>query len=286
MLEALFIENAFWQSSATQWLRQALMQAAAAQGMQLLVRSNADFLRGDSFEGLPAIALFWDKDVRLASLLEAKGLRLFNPAEAIRICDDKTLTYVALQDLDIPMPDTLLCPMTFPAVGYTGFDFIQDTADQLGLPFVIKEGCGSFGQQVYLVKTIEEARALLNAAAGKPLLFQRFIKESTGRDVRAYVVGGEVVASMMRVTSSGDFRANIASGGHAHQHILSQEEECIALTVCRHLRLDFAGVDLLLSKDGPLLCEVNSNAHFQALQELSGHNPAVEIIGLLKAWQA
>ena len=286
MLEALFIENAFWQSSATHWLKQTLMQAAAAQGMQLLVRSNADFLRGGSLDDLPPLALFWDKDVRLANLLEAKGLRLFNQAEAIRICDDKTLTYVALQSLDVPMPDTLLCPTTYPAVGYNRFDFIQHVADRLGFPFVVKEGFGSFGQQVYLVHTVEAAQAQLQAAAGKPLLFQRFIRESAGRDVRVYVVGGEVIASMMRVNTSGDFRANIASGGQARLHILSVEEESLALAVCCHLRLDFAGVDLLESHDGPLLCEVNSNAHFQALRELSGRNPADNIIGLLKAWRA
>jgi RimK family alpha-L-glutamate ligase len=286
MLEALYIENAFWQSSATRWLRQTLMQAAEEQGMHLQVRSNADFLRNGSLEDLPPLALFWDKDVRLAGFLEAKGLRLFNQAEAIRICDDKTLTYIALQNLDVPMPDTLLCPTTFPAVGYTRFDFIRDAAEQLGIPFVIKEGFGSFGQQVYLVHTLEEAQDLIQAAAGKPLLFQRFIRECAGRDVRAYVVGGEVVASMMRVNTSGDFRANIASGGQAHLHTLSAEEKRIALAACRHLRLDFAGVDLLESDNGPLLCEVNSNAHFQALRELCGRNPADNIIGLLKAWRA
>ncbi len=286
MRKALFIENAFWVSPATKWLRQTFMQAAAAQGMQLTARTNADFLRKGSFEGLPPLALFWDKDVRLANLLETKGMRLFNQAEAVRICDDKTLTYTALQGLDIPMPETLLCPMTFPGVGYSSFDFIRDAADRLGLPFIVKEGCGSFGQQVYLVSKTEEAQELLCAAAGKPMLFQRFIKESAGRDVRVYVVGGRIVAAMMRVNNSGDFRANIASGGQAQHYRLSREEERIALAVCRHLRLDFAGVDLLESKEGPLLCEVNSNAHFRALEELSGCRPADEIITLMKAWPA
>ncbi len=286
MQEALYIENAFWQSSDTQWLKQTLMQAAESQGLRLLVRSNADFLRSGSLEDLPSLVLFWDKDVRLANMLEAKGHRLFNRADAIRICDDKTLTYTALQGLYVPMPDTLLCPITFPAVGYTRYEFIRDAAQRLGFPFVVKEGCGSFGQQVYLAHTFEQAQALVNTAAGKPMLFQKFIRESAGRDVRAYIVGGEVVASMTRVNTSGDFRANIASGGQARLHKLSTAEKELALAVCRHLRLDFAGVDLLESKDGPLLCEVNSNAHFRALRDLSGKNPADNIISLLKAWRA
>ncbi len=114
------------------------------------------------------------------------------------------------------------------------------------------------------------------------MLFQRFIKESAGRDLRLYVVGGRVVAAMERVNHSGDFRANIAGGGSARPHKVSAQEEELALLACRHLGLDFGGIDLLQSKDGPVLCEVNSNAHFQALRELSGVDPADHILSLIK----
>ena len=282
MKEALYIDNAFWQSKGTEGLRETLTEAALRQGITLAHRTNADFLKEGSFSRLPPAALFWDKDQRLAASLEAAGLRLFNPQEAIRLCDDKTLTYLHLKHQGIPMPDTLLCPFTFGNVGYTRMDFVEDAALRLGLPFVIKAGCGSFGAQVFLAHTVEEAAQRTRTLAGEPVLFQRFIKESAGRDLRLYVVGGKVIAAMERVNLAGDFRANIAIGGSANRHEASEEESAIALSACEKLGLDFGGVDLLQSKDGPLLCEVNSNAHFAALTELCGINPADHIIALLK----
>lgn len=282
MKEALFIENAFWQSNGTESLRHTLTEAARRQGLGLKVRTNADFLKAGSLENLPPAALFWDKDQRLAQLLERSGIRLFNAAEAIRLCDDKTLTYLYLKDWGIPMPDTLLCPYTFESVGYKRMDFIADAAQRLGLPFVIKAGFGSFGAQVFLAHTQQEAEQIIGRLAGEPILFQRFIKESAGRDLRLFVVGSEVVAAMERVNNAGDFRANIASGGSARTHDVSPEERRIALSACEKLGLDFGGVDLLASKEGPLLCEVNSNAHFDALRKLSGINPADHIISLMK----
>ena len=282
MKEALYVDNAFWRSEATESLRQTLAQAALRQGIKLAHRTNADFLKEDSFTRLPPAALFWDKDQRLAKTLESEGLRLFNPSEAIRLCDDKTLTWLHLKDQGIPMPDTMLCPFTFGNVGYTRTEFIEDAAQRLGLPFVIKAGCGSFGAQVFLAHTVDEAAQRVRAMAGEPVLFQRFIKESAGRDLRLYVVGGRVIAAMERVNLAGDFRANIAGGGSANRHEVSAEESAIALSACEKLGLDFGGVDLLISKDGPLLCEVNSNAHFTALRELCGINPADYIIARLK----
>lgn len=281
-MQAYYIENAFWHSDATEDLKHSLVSEARRQGVDLLPRSNADFLSPDSFLQGPKAALFWDKDIRLASRMQGAGLRLFNSAKAIAVCDDKTLTWLALKSTGIAMPDTLLVPATFPNVGYEHADFLQQAADLLGLPMVIKEGCGSFGQQVYLVNTVTEARAILHKHAGAPLLMQRFIQESAGRDVRAYVVGGRVVASILRENNTGDFRASIYGGGTARPHALTPQEEHMALSACKALKLAFGGVDMLLSKDGPLLCEVNSNAHFRALRDITGIDPARPIITLLR----
>lgn len=280
MKEALFIENAFYQSEGTRTLREKLVQAAERLGLKLLARSNADFLSRESFNNLPTAALFWDKDLLLADQLEEAGLRLFNPSRAIGLCDDKTLSYLHLRGRGISMPETLLCPLTYPLVGFTRTDFLTEVADRLGLPFIIKEGMGSFGQQVYLANSIEEARHVLSTARS-PLLFQAFISESAGRDLRLYVVGDEVVAAMQRINLKGDFRANINHGGEARPNKPSKEEEELALRACRALGLDFGGVDLLLGRDGPLLCEVNSNAHFHALEAVSGRSPADAIAALM-----
>lgn len=277
-MQAYYIENAFWYSEGTQELRRSLVEEAARQGLTLHCRTNADFVEPDSLLGAPPAALFWDKDIRLAMRMEAAGMRLYNTAQAIQVCDDKTLTWLKLQHTGIPMPDTLLVPATFASVGYLHSQFLEQAADVLGLPFVVKEGCGSFGQQVYLAHTVEQAAALLARHAGASMLLQRFVQESAGRDVRAYLVGGRVVASILRQSHSGDFRANIAGGGSAKRYTLSQQEEQVALDACRHLGLDFGGVDLLFGAEGPLLCEVNSNAHFRALREVTGVDPAQHII--------
>ena len=144
---------------------ESLTFAAEHAGIRLIPRTNASFIHLPEKAILPDFALFFDKDIRLALQLEMLGLRLFNSAKAIKVCDDKTLTYLMLKPAGLPMPETILCPQTFPELGYGDMSFIDTVAESLSYPFVIKEGCGSFGQQVYLAGGQEEARAILPASA-------------------------------------------------------------------------------------------------------------------------
>lgn len=281
MKTGLFIRSAYLNAPSFTHIEDELCAAARHQGVRLMVRKNDGFFSAEALAGLPAAGIFWDKDVRLARLLESEGVRLLNTARAIALCDDKTFTYLALKGR-IPMPDTLLCPLSYEGAGVPDVSYADAVAERLGFPFIIKEGRGSFGQQVYLAHNMEEARQTLQAIGPKPALCQRFIAESTGRDVRAYVVGGRVIAAMQRINETGDFRANIGAGGTAIPHLLSEEAERMSIRACELLGLDFAGVDLLFSKDGPLLCEVNSNAHFAALEKVTGISPAPFIIERLK----
>ena len=281
MLHGWLIGNGFMKSAAFERLYAVLESAAKACGVLLTRRYNDEFcpFSGALFDAAPDFVLFWDKDVRLARQMEKQGLRLFNSAESIALCDDKTLTYLALQGA-VPMPETILAPLTF--TDYGAGDFLDRVAECLSYPYVMKEGLGSFGQQVYLIHEKSEALTLLNRIGEKPVLFQKFIRESAGCDVRVYVVGGRCTAAMERRSPTGDFRANIGGGGTAFQHALSAEEERIALLSAKRLGLTFGGVDLLMSENGPLLCEVNSNAHFAALSALTGVNPAINILEEVK----
>lgn len=281
-MRGILVVNAFWKSNSMSRVQAALCAAAAGLGIALSVRTNAQLLC--ALPPLRPLAeeeadfyLFWDKDVRLALQLEGLGKRVFNPAKSIALCDDKTLTHLALCRLHVPMPQTILCPQTFPAVGYPESDFLAQVGAALSYPLVIKEGCGSFGQQVYLAHTEAEARQILSKTAGAPLLFQRFIRESAGQDIRLYMVGGECAAAMRRVNDR-DFRANIQIGGRAEKYAPTAEEIALAAAACRGLGLHFAGVDLLPSQEGPLLCEVNSNAHFTALSALTHVDVAERIL--------
>jgi len=280
-MKGILVVNAFWQGASMKEMEGQLCRAAKKAGVELMVRTNADLLCVLPPVGLLGdedadFYLFWDKDVRLALQLEMLGKRVFNPARSIALCDDKTLTHLALAKANLPMPKTILCPQTFPSLGYSSTDFLSQVEAVLSYPMVVKEGCGSFGQQVYLAKSRDDILPILKKAAGTPLLFQEYVEECRGQDLRLYMVGGKCAAAMRRVNDS-DFRANIQIGGHAERYVPVEEEVALAARACEALGLDFAGVDLLKSKKGPLICEVNSNAHFTALSALTGVDVAERI---------
>ena len=207
---------------------------------------------------------------------------VFNSARAIALCDDKTLTFLCLERAGVPQPETVLCPKTFPGLGYGDMGFVEKIGQDLGWPLVVKEGMGSFGREVYLCHNAREARERLEGIDDKPALLQRFIAASAGRDKRLFVVGGRVTAAIERRNLQGDFRANIENGGQARPVIPTGEEERLALDACRALGLDFGGVDLLDDSGTPLVCEVNSNAHFAGLMAATGVNPADEIMDYIR----
>lgn len=278
-MRGYLVTNAYLRGGSFQALRALFADAAARLNITLLPRTNEEllFLPRDGC----AFALFYDKDIRLAAHLEQSGVRVFNSARVIALCDDKTLTHLALAGR-LPVPDTVLCPQTYPGLGLGDMAFIAQAGEQLGWPMVIKEGCGSFGQQVYLAKNADAARAILRALDNRPALMQRFIAESAGRDARLFVVGGRVIAAIMRRNDRGDFRANIENGGNAIAYTPSADETRLAAEACALLGLDFAGVDILFGRDGPLLCEVNSNAHFAGLLSATGVNPAMHILTYIR----
>ena len=282
MKQAWLVVNAFLHSDSFVGMEKVLLDSAREAGIHLTRKTNADFIRPDSLVGAPAAALFFDKDLRLAKRMEMAGLRLLNSEAAIGVCDDKTLTTLVLEQAGIAQPKTILSPKSYPGVGYDGMAFLQEVAAQLAFPLVVKEGKGSFGQQVYLAHTMAQLKQLLSQFGDRELLFQHFVRETAGKDLRLYVVGGEVVAAIRRQNNEGDFRANLANGSTAHNYTPTAEETRLALASCAACKVDFAGVDLLQSKQGPLVCEVNSNAHFLGLMEVTGVNPARAIMRLLK----
>lgn len=235
----------------------------AIDGGQVSLRRGLD-------RALPDFVVFWDKDVRLGMQLEAMGLRLFNPAQVIAICDDKSLTHITLANQGIRMPKTVIAPLVFPGHEEPDAHFLEYVQEELCFPMVVKESFGSFGAQVYLACDSAELRALHANLLCKPHLYQELIASSYGRDVRIQVVGGEAVASVMRM-SDNDFRANVTNGGRMVPYAPPCEFVDMAIRCSRVIGADFAGVDLLFGPDGePVLCEVNSNAHFKNLHQCTG----------------
>lgn len=278
------IINGFLREEKFFSLYSALKQSADKAGLQLELKTNielmCDIASGKTVanETLPPFAIFWDKDVRLAKTLEAAGMKLFNSASAIELCDDKSLTHIALMNR-VPQPKTVLIPLTFPRVGYTDCTFLEKIADYLGFPFVIKQCFGSFGAGVYLAGNMEEAKAALMKTAGGAAIAQQYIASSFARDIRAYIVGDKVAAAMLRHNESGDFRANVAQGGKADAYALNEAQAALAVKTAQLLGCTFAGVDLLFGENGEMtVCEVNSNAHFAGISAATGVNIADKIM--------
>ncbi len=218
-------------------------------------------------------AIYLDKDPYVASMLEDTGLRLFNKADAIRLCDDKMLTYLSLSDKGIKMPKTISGPLR-----YSKKDsdvFLKRIEASFSFPIVVKENYGSLGRNVYLVQNKTELKELENRLSYSPRLYQELVASSFGVDNRIIVIGGRAIAWMKRKSDNGDFRSNIALGGHGEGVNLPQNYIMMAENCAKILGLDYAGIDILNGPDGePILCEVNSNAFIKGIEEVTGINVA------------
>ncbi|MCR5303177.1 MAG: RimK family alpha-L-glutamate ligase [Lachnospiraceae bacterium] len=277
--------NSFAQTDDSQALFGLLKDAAEEKGVELITRRTVDLTCPVGEEGemeLPDFVIFWDKDVLLARRLEQAGLRLFNSASAIETCDSKALCAIALSRENVPAPRTYISPKTFEYFGYNDLSFLSEYGESLGYPYVIKEEFGSFGLNVSLVKNREEAAERVEKMGFRTFVAQEYIEESAGHDLRCYVVGDRVVASMLRENKN-DFRSNIFQGGQGTAYEISPEEEELAVMACRAVGCDFCGVDILVGEGiSPLVCEVNSNAHFTGLLRCTGINMAPHIIGYVR----
>ena len=149
-----------------------------------------------------------------------------------------------------------------------------------GLPVVVKVTQGTQGQGVFLRHTLRETGNLVQGllVTGKAVLIQEYIAESHGKDIRALVVGGKVVASMRRKARGREFRSNYHLNGTVEKVEISDEYAEVACRAARVLGLNVAGVDLLEGNDGPLVLEVNSSPGLEGIEKASGVNIAGAII--------
>ncbi len=148
-----------------------------------------------------------------------------------------------------------------------------------GAPVIIKIARGTHGRGVVLAETRKAALAVMQAfnAEGVNFLVQEYIAESRGEDIRAFVVNGKVVASMMRKSSEDDFRSNLHQGGEGRIVKLSDVERRTAQKAAKTIGLTIAGVDMLRSDRGPLVLEVNASPGF-GIEKVTGRNVAASII--------
>ncbi|KDE40707.1 MAG: 30S ribosomal protein S6--L-glutamate ligase [Nitrincola lacisaponensis] len=164
-------------------------------------------------------------------------------------------------------------------------DDIEDLLSIVGgAPAVIKLLEGTQGVGVVLAETNQAAESVIQAFMGlkQHILVQEFIKEAKGSDIRAFVVGGKVVAAMMRQAKEGEFRSNLHRGGTATLCRITPEERATALRAAKVMGLNVCGVDLLRSNHGPVVMEVNSSPGLEGIEAASGKDIADLIIQFIE----
>ena len=208
---------------------------------------------------------------------EMIGDFVVNKSDAIKASRDKLRSLQVLAKHGIDMPIT----------GYASHTMdIHDVIEKVGkTPLIMKLLQGTQGNGMVLAETMKAAESVMNAfkQVDADILIQEFIKESSGVDIRVIVVGNKVVAAMQRVAPEGEFRSNVHRGA-ATKHInLTLDEEKIAIKSTKILGLSVAGIDLMRSKRGPLVLEVNSSPGLQGIELLTGADVAGEIISYIES---
>lgn len=265
-----------------------LQKTAQSKGLKLIPVKNNELvfyydsnskpcIEHDAHLERPEFVISWDKDIPLAKHLELMGIKVYNSSKGIHLCDNKQLMTQAFAHHNLAIPETIFAPMVFSNSTVSDFQLYDRIISRLGLPLIIKEAYGSFGAQVYKVDDKEALIECVKKIGSKPHLFQKYIKYSHGRDVRINIVNNQYITAMMRVSDQ-DFRANITNGGKAHPYTPSQEEIDLALKASKILELDYSGVDLLFTENGPIICEVNGNPHFKSIYECTGVDVSHDII--------
>jgi ribosomal protein S6--L-glutamate ligase len=206
--------------------------------------------------------------------LEMQGVYTVSSSIAINRSRDKLRSLQLLARSGVGIPKTI--------VSRNSAD-IDDLIDKVGgTPVIIKLARGTHGNGVVLAESKKAAKSVLQALYlsnedGTNILLQEFVEESAGTDIRAFVVGGRVVASMKRQSLDDDFRSNLHKGGEGTVVKLTEQETKMAIKAAKAMGLNVAGVDLMRSARGPLVLEVNSSPGF-GIEKVTGRNVAGPII--------
>lgn len=279
-MNAWLVVNSFMKTEKFVSLYEMLSVAFKNKGVNLIIKKAQDISLevNKEIKDKPDFAIFWDKDIYLAERLESNGVKLFNNSRAVLLCDNKILMYQELAKANIRIPRTFIAPKTFEGLNYSDRSFVKDVIKEIGLPLVIKEAYGSFGEQVYLANNEKEIDEIIDKIGYKDFLMQEYIVSSKGRDIRVNVVGNKAVISMLRENRN-DFRSNISNGGTGSLYEPKQEYLDLAVSAAKALGLDFAGVDVMFGpNDEPIICEVNSNPQFKSTLTATGVNLADYIV--------
>lgn len=225
---------------------------------------------------IPRASVLSDVDVRVSVIKQFQLMKMpvVNDYQAISKAKNKLRTQQILHSLGISTPRTVLIE------GFAALDFAIDRLG--GTPVILKDPFGSYGSGVVIAESKRAARSTLDAiwtrSPHKIVMVQEYIEESEGKDTRVFVVGDKVVAGMERSAQAEEFRSNVELGGETQAVNVSDKYARIALASARALNLEVAGVDIIETKNGPAVLEVNANPGFKALEAITGIDVATPIV--------
>lgn len=225
--------------------------------------------------------IYLDKDIYLARFIEKCGIRMFNKADFIKLCDDKLLTFLACSNLDIRMPKTFAGPLMYREPQNDDYLFLNTIVKELGYPMIVKKVYGSLGEGVYSVNSYNELANLYSEIYRNPILFQEYIESSKGRSLRILIVDGKVFGGFVRYNTA-DFRSNYGETADGATLENAQKYFDFAQNIADKLNIEYAGIDLLFDEnEDPILCEINSNAFFEEFEKVTGLNAARAIVKMI-----
>ena len=228
---------------------------------------------------IPRYSPYWQNRAHgVLKRLQAMGIRSLNDADAIALARDAPACLQAFADSGLPFPQS---------ISMRGGPLPADWLDRLpfAFPMVLKRHGSSQGQGVELyrdsVALADRIQTLIDRH--EPFLLQEFIAEAEASDLRLMVAGGRVIAAMQRTARSGEFRANMHLGGSASPVKVDPDACELAVRAVAAVGLRLAGVDIILSRRGPLVLEINACPGFEALEAVSGVDVAGKLLDLLEA---
>ncbi len=204
--------------------------------------------------------------------LVALGFRVINHSPLGGIAKNKLAQHFILSRAGVAMPRWAICRTS---------DHARAEAAKIGYPIILKVAFGTHGKGIFYAENVETLSPIveyLHIRDKNPIIVEEFIAEAGRKDLRAFVVGDQVIAAMERTAIIGDVRANASLGGVGTAVELTEEEMRMAIEAAKAFSLEIAGVDILRSKRGPLVIEVNANPGFEELERASGVDVAGAIV--------
>ena len=226
------------------------------------------------------------KDQYISTLFAKHNKPCFNGYQNMCFSDDKFLTYVKLAENNIPLPKTISGNTDFDGLkipDYTRSENFKNRVEEaLNYPFVAKPTFGYGGRGVCIIHNRKEFDKFIKEIGQEPYLYQEYIADNPGSDIRCVVVGYKVVFSLMR-RNPNDFRSNVTSGGGKEVFDATVKQKRVAEKVAKLLGLSCCAVDFFNTEDKrPLLCEVNANpGGIETSEQITGINQAEKYVNFI-----